>query len=141
MKNKRNLSKKNLFAVMTERYKENKADSIARRGYEFDWYSVFRVIWASYLTVMLAGISVYLITMNLIPITAVWYASAIGVTKGIDTLTMVSLYYVPFLFICGLLFVLECTFLKNFTKWMWKRNHRFCIRHYQRELAAQDSRN
>lgn len=121
-----------------ERISENRVDAILRRGYKIDSYAVFRYIWTAYLLFVFTAFTIYLCGMVAMPMLAVWYASAIGVTPETDTLTMVSLYYFPYGFMSLALLILEFVCVKSFKNWLSERTKRFCIRHYQRNM---DSKN
>lgn len=121
-----------------ERISESRADAISRRGYKIDSYAVFRYIWTAYLLFVFTTFTIYLCGMVIMPMLAVWYASAIGVTAETDALTMVSLYYFPYGFMSLALLILEFVCVKSFKNWLSERTKRFCKRHYMRSMDVKN---
>lgn len=107
------------------------------RGYPMDAYVWFRYIWAAYWTIFFAGFVFYCVPGNLIPVMGIWYGNALGLSSMEDTVTIYALYFVPYLFAVGLIFVGCLIAIRFVAKWFKKRNE-FLIRiHF--ELKEKES--
>lgn len=108
----------NLLETMA--LKKSKKDEL--RGYPIDSYVLFRYIWSGYWVAFLTGFLVYAVPGAFIPVVGVWYGNALGLAGMEDTVTIAALYFVPYLFTVGFIFVGCIGLIKFVTNWFKKRN-------------------
>ena len=127
----------NWYYNLLESFALKKAKREELRGYPIDSYVLFRYIWSIYWTIFVTGFIVYSVPGSLVPVIGVWYGNALGLAGMEDNVTIAALYFVPYLFAIGLLFIGCVAVIRFVAKWFKRRNDFLIKIHF--ELKNKDS--